>query len=242
MSKLAIISDIHANAVALDAVVADALDQGVNNFVCLGDIVGYGPKPSECVTKIQELNCVTVKGNHDQYAGDDFDLSNVNEEASEAMLWTRNKLSDIQKNWLSSLPYVRRLGRNTLVHATLDDPESWGYINNRFDASLQLKEQQTLICFIGHSHRPIAFEMAEDTTQRVDGEVIEIDYNNKYLINVGSVGQPRDGDTRACYVIFDRSNRTVEYRRIKYNIQETVDQIEASALPNSLAERLWDAS
>lgn len=242
MSKLAIISDIHANTVALDAVIADAKAHDATSFVCLGDIVGYGPKPSECVTRIQELNCVTVKGNHDLYAGDDFDLTNVNEEAKEAMLWTREKLSDVQKTWLSSLPYVRRLGRNSLVHATLDDPQSWGYVHNRFDASLQLKAQSTLICFCGHSHRPVAYEFDGESTNKLEDEVINIDYNNKYFINVGSVGQPRDGDPRPCYVIFDRTARTVTFRRIEYDIQATVAQIEASRLPNSLAQRLMEAS
>ena len=241
MSRTAIISDIHANATALDSVFDDASSQGVTNFVCLGDIVGYGPDPSECVRKIQELNCITIKGNHDEYVLDEYDLDNFNEEAREALLWTRSQLSSAQKNWLALLPYTRRLGRNSLVHASLDEPESWQYITNRLDASLLLKEQKSLITFCGHTHRPMVFKYTQGAASKLEGVVVEIDSSSKYMINVGSVGQPRDGDTRACYVIFDRTARTVEFRRIIYDINRTADRIKNSELPNSLAERLFEA-
>jgi len=118
VSKIAIISDIHANATALHAVLADAATQEVQNFLCLGDVVGYGPDPSECVRLIQELDCITIKGNHDEYVADDYDLTSFNEEATEALIWTRSNLSGAQKSWLASLPYTRRFGRNSLVSST----------------------------------------------------------------------------------------------------------------------------
>ncbi len=242
VSKTAIISDIHANATALHAVLADASTQGVQNFVCLGDVVGYGPDPSECVRLIQELDCITIKGNHDEYVADGYDLTSFNEEATEALLWTRTNLSTAQKSWLASLPYTRRLGRNSLVHASLDEPEKWNYITNRLDASLLLKKQRTLITFCGHTHKPMIFEHTPETTQKLDELIVNITPTSKYLINVGSVGQPRDGDMRASYVIFNRIAKTVEFRRVDYELSITVDRIRNSSLPNSLAKRLIDAS
>jgi len=242
MSRTAIISDIHANSVALEAVFEDAKTQGVNNFACLGDVVGYGPDPSECVRLIQELNCITIKGNHDEYVADGYDLSNFNDEAQEALLWTRSNLSTPQKDWLASLPYTRRLGRNELVHATLDEPEQWKYVLNRLDASILLKKQRSTITFFGHTHKPMAFHQVNGETNKLDESDIEINQNHKYLINVGSVGQPRDGEVKASYVIFDRTARTVENRRVNYDIDITVQRIKNSTLPNSLAQRLLEAS
>ena len=241
MSRTAIISDIHANATALDSVMSDANAQEVTNFVCLGDIVGYGPDPSECVSRMQELNCITIKGNHDEYVDDSYDLSSFNEEATEALLWTRSQLSTAQKEWLASLPYTRRLGRNSLVHASLDQPDKWHYLTNRLDASLLLKNQKSLITFCGHTHRPMIFEYAQESARKVESTTIEINASSKYIINVGSVGQPRDGDQRSCYVIFDRIARTVEFRRVAYDIYITQNRIRNSSLPNSLAQRLSDA-
>ena len=143
MSRIAIFSDIHANLPALEKVVADATAQNVNSFACLGDIVGYGPNPSECVSYMQELKCVCIKGNHDEYIQDNFDLAHFNDQAKEALEWTRNSLSIGQKSWLASLPYTKRIGRNMLVHASIDSPEQWNYVRNSFDASMMMQKQNT---------------------------------------------------------------------------------------------------
>jgi len=242
MSKIAIFSDIHANSAALENVIQDATDQGVSSFACLGDIVGYGPNPSDCVTRIQELKCVTVKGNHDEYVADSYDLSLFNTQARTALEWTREKLSTGQKNWLASLPYTKRLGRNMIVHATLDDPEKWDYIRNSFDAAIVMQKQNTPVCFYGHTHIPIAYEMRGSNAKAVPLGKVNIENGCKYLINTGSVGQPRDGDTEASYVIFDRIERSVEFRRVAYDIQTVADEIRSVGLPDSLAERLIQAS
>lgn len=242
MSRVAIFSDIHANLAALKSVIADAETQGVSSFACLGDIIGYGPNPSDCVTLVQSLKCPTVKGNHDQYAEDDYNLDNLNDQAQEAMMWTRNNLSANQKNWLANLPYTRRLGRNTLVHATEKKPENWEYIRNSFDAVISLQSQTTPICFYGHTHVPVAYELRGTRAQTVEQETVNIELSCKYLINVGSVGQPRDGDPKASYVIFDRIKRCVEFKRVKYDIDTVINDIRNTGLPESLAERLIEAS
>ena len=242
MSKIAIFSDIHANITALEAVISDADAQGVSSFACLGDIVGYGPSPGDCVTRVQELKCVSVKGNHDEYVLDDYDLSTFNSQAREALEWTRGNLSKGQKEWLGSLPYTKRLGRNLIVHATLENPEEWDYVRNSFDATLAIQAQNTPICFYGHTHVPVAYEMVENRAQLVKSSNVKVENGAKYLINVGSVGQPRDGDQKSSYVIFDRAERSIEFRRVAYDIQTVADEIFNVGLPKSLAERLVEAS
>jgi len=242
MSKIAILADIHANIIALESVIADAESKGVTSFACLGDIVGYGPSPSECITRIQELKCVCVKGNHDEYVADSYDLSKFNPQAREALEWTRGNLSFSQKQWLAELPYTKRLGRHMLVHATLENPEKWDYVRNSFDAAITMNHQNTPVCFYGHTHIPVTYKMSGNKATKVTESIIKLDNDCKYLINTGSVGQPRDGDPKASYVIFDRVARTVAFNRVEYNIEEVAEDIINNGLPDSLAERLVKAS
>ena len=241
MSKIALISDIHANLTALESVLADAAQQGAERYVCLGDVVGYGPNPSECVTAIQELGCICIKGNHDEYISYGDELNNFNELAKAALTWTKGQLSTPQKDWLASLPYTRRLGRQMLVHASINNPESWEYVRNSFDASIALNAQNTDMCFSGHTHVPIVYEMSGGKVKSIDEEVVQLDATSKYLVNCGSVGQPRDGDPRACYVMFDTIERTITFRRIPYDAESVAAEIRAAGLPEKLAARLIEA-
>ena len=238
MSKLALFSDIHGNLEALNTIIADARAQGVTNFACLGDVVGYGPDPSGCVAKVQEIGCACVKGNHDDDASNDRDLWNLNDVARESLTWTRDRLSESQKEWLRELPYQRRLGRNMLVHASLEDPASWPYIHNKFDAQIALGLQKQPVCFFGHTHVPVTYSYNGSSVQKVKETEIKLDKGLKYLVNVGSVGQPRDGDPKSCYVIFDSSQGTIEYRRVSYNIEGVVKGLEEAGLSSDLSERL----
>ena len=144
--RYAILSDIHANLEALDAVLADARAQSCTHFVCLGDVVGYNANPSECVQRIQELECPVVKGNHDEQASIVTPTEGFNELAEEAIDWTREHLSADDKAWLSDLPLTRQVRDFTIVHATLDMPERWGYVFNDLDASASFTFQHT--CFV----------------------------------------------------------------------------------------------
>ena len=242
MSRIAIFSDVHANLLALEKIVEDATAQGVNSFACLGDIVGYGPNPGDCITFIQELKCVCVKGNHDEYVVDGFDLSDFNPQAKASLEWTRNNLSDNQKQWLSELPYSRRLGRNTLVHSSLDEPETWDYVRNENDARRVMRLQNTPLCFYGHTHVPVIYKSERGMTIKQEVGNFTQEGGCKYLINTGSVGQPRDGDPRSSYVIFDRIERTVEFRRVEYDLQTVANEILGHGLPDWLADRLIIAS
>jgi len=242
MSKIALISDIHANLPALESVLADSVQQGAERHVCLGDVVGYGPNPSECVTRIQDLGCICIKGNHDEYISYNDEVNNFNELAKAALTWTKSQLSISQKDWLASLPYTRRLGRQMLVHASINNPEGWEYVRNSFDASIAMNAQNTDMCFSGHTHVPIVYEMnGGKVTVKDTAEIIKLDAGCKYLVNCGSVGQPRDGNPLACYVLFDRSERTLEFRRVAYDVEAVAAEIRAAGLPEKLAARLVDA-
>ena len=242
MPQTALFSDIHGNLEALKAIVDDARAQGITNFACLGDLVGYGPDPSGCVAMVQEIGCACVKGNHDDDASNDRDLWNLSDNARESLLWTREHLSESQKTWLRELPYQRRLGRNMLVHSTLEEPSNWHYVRNKFDAEMALSKQKVPVCFFGHTHVPVCYQSNNQGTKKISDSEISLAKDMRYLVNVGSVGQPRDGDPKACYVIFDSTANTLSYRRVDYNIGEVVRGIADAGLSPDLGARLHAAA
>lgn len=235
--KFALFADIHANYHALQAVLADAQEQGCANFVCLGDIVGYGGNPSECLEAVRTLGCPVVRGNHDEGASDGSSLEDLNPLAEAALLWTREQLSSEQREWLRDLKLVRQVRDFTIVHATLDSPGSWGYVTNRFDAMASFSYQFTSLCFYGHTHVPRVFEKA-DAVRAGRGFDVQMERGVKYFINVGSVGQPRDGDWRAAYAIYDSELQTVSLRRVEYDLVGAQTTILDAGLPTLLADRL----
>jgi len=235
--KFAIFGDIHANLEAFQSVIADSGEQGCTNYVCLGDIVGYAANPSECLEIVRAMNCPVVRGNHDEGAASTSLLEELNPLAQRALLWTRDQLNDDQRQWLRELRLVRQVRDFTVVHATLDSPGSWGYVTNRFDAMASYSYQVTQVGFYGHTHVPRVFEK-DDTVRGARGELVELQRGVKYFVNVGSVGQPRDGDWRASYAIYDVQTQTICIRRVEYDIQTAQKKILAAGLPPLLAERL----
>ena len=265
--KYAILSDIHANLEALEAVLSKCNKIGVENYVCLGDIVGYNADPQKCVDIIRSLNPVgVVKGNHDEYASNgDEEMEGFNQHAKAAVLWTKSKLNEESLQWLASRPMRATIPQSgmTIVHATLDTPEAWGYIFDIHHAADNFSYQFTPICFCGHSHVPIAFckkplaemsekpieEIANWTRKRNESMIIDnvdiedsisitLKPGHKYLINVGSVGQPRNRDPRASFVVYDREHNTVTRYRIPYDIAKAQEKIRKAKLPERLALRL----
>ena len=237
--RIALFGDIHANLEALEAVLADASQQGVSDYVCTGDVVGYNADPAACLEIVREMNCPIVKGNHDEEASGNHSLDNMNPVAATALEWTRNQLSDEQRLWLSRLRMVRQVKDFTVVHSTLDQPANWNYVTNRFDAMSNFSYQFTPICFHGHTHVPRVY-LKTDKVQEVPAESIAIEAGTKYFINVGSVGQPRDGDWRACYAIYDLELQLVVFRRVEYDIAKAQAKIIAAGLPPLLAERIQE--
>jgi predicted phosphodiesterase len=235
--RFAIIGDIHANLHALEAVLADAQAQMCTHHVCMGDVVGYNAFPRECLDIIRRLECPVVKGNHDEHASLEGDQEGFNALAEEAMNWTREQLTGEDKNWLRDLRLQRQVRDFTIVHATLDTPGKWGYVFNQLDAAASFSYQHTQVCFIGHTHSPKAY-IRDGSVRSLALDVLSIQPAKKYLINVGSVGQPRDGDWRAAYCIFDTTTNEVHLRRIEYDIAGAQKAILDAGLPRKLAERL----
>jgi diadenosine tetraphosphatase ApaH/serine/threonine PP2A family protein phosphatase len=235
--RFAILSDIHSNLEALEAVLADARAQGCTDFVCLGDVVGYNANPGECVKTIRDLQCPVVKGNHDEQASIISSTEGFNELAEEAIDWTRAQLSAEDKAWLSDLRLTRHVRDFTIVHATLDTPGQWGYVFNDLDAIASFTYQHTSLCFFGHTHWPTAF-VRDDEVRRVAVGQVVLSAGKKYFINPGSIGQPRDRDWRAAYCILHTDRQVVEQRRVKYDLATAQRKIRQAGLPDRLADRL----
>lgn len=235
--RFAIFADIHANLEAFEVVLADARDQGCESHICVGDVVGYNANPRQCLQRVQSLNCPVVKGNHDDYAASESSLESFNPLAEAAIQWTRDQLSSEEKKWLGNLPLTLEISGFTIVHATLEDPHGWGYVLNQLDAAASLSRQRTELCFFGHTHSPRAY-IQDNSVIGLSYDRLILDPGRKYFINVGSVGQPRDGDWRAAYVVFDDQLRAIQLRRLQYNLPKTQEKILASGLPPRLADRL----
>lgn len=235
--KFAIFGDIHANLEALQTVLADAQAQGCTHYVCIGDIVGYNANPRECLHIVRDLGCPVVRGNHDEEAAGETQLEGLNHLARHALEWTRHQLSPEERDWLLANKLVRQVRDFTVVHATLDTPGNWGYVTNKFDAMASFSYQFTQLCFYGHTHVPRIYVKSDSVELHQDTEV-QLQMGKKYFINVGSVGQPRDGDWRAAYTIYDVEHQHVALHRLEYNLATTQQKIIDAGLPERLADRL----
>jgi len=235
--KYAIMGDVHGNLEALEAVLEDAQSQGVNSYVCVGDIVGYNANPAECLDIMRDLGAVAVCGNHDHYCCHEESLEDFHPLAAGVVAWTREQLTDAQLQYLRDLKMVATLDGFSIVHSTLDMPEKWGYVFDTLEANANFTYQATSLCFHGHTHVPVLYEK-QGTVRKNTYVKQRIMLGTKYFINVGSVGQPRDGDPRSAYVIYNSRTREVELRRLPYDIFRTQDKIRRAGLPERLAKRL----
>jgi predicted phosphodiesterase len=235
--KYAIIADIHANLEALGTVLDDAKNQNVTHYACLGDVVGYNADPKECLDIIRASGMPVVKGNHDEYCSSETDLEGFNPHAAEAINWTRDQLTDDDRKWLRDLRYIRLVANFTIVHATLDGPQRWGYVFDRLAAAASFTYQNTSVCFFGHTHVPVAF-IRDAMVRGGTYSKFKTEPGKKYFVNVGSVGQSRDGVPKATYVIYDLDEGSIELRRLDYDMATTQRKILEAGLPPRLAERL----
>jgi diadenosine tetraphosphatase ApaH/serine/threonine PP2A family protein phosphatase len=235
--KYAIFGDIHANLEALQTVLEDAAAEGCDHHVCLGDVVGYNANPRECLEIVRSLDCPVVKGNHDEEACLKTSLDTLNPLAAHALKWTRDALTEDDRQWLNALKLVRQVRDFTIVHATLDTPGGWGYVTNKFDAMASFSYQFTMLCFHGHTHTPRIY-VKDGSVEALPASEVHLQLGRKYFINAGSVGQPRDGDWRASYAVYDADAQTVTIRRLEYDIATTQRKIREAGLPEMLANRL----
>ena len=237
--KYAIIADIHSNLEAFQVVLEDIKAQSCTHVACLGDVVGYNANPKECLDIIRTMKIPCVKGNHDEYCSTESDLEGFNPHAAEAVNWTRQQLTDEDRKWLRDLKYVRLVANFTIVHATLDGPQRWGYVFDKLAAAASLTYQNTGVCFFGHTHVPVAF-IRDTVVHGGTYSKFKIEQGRKYFINVGSVGQSRDGVAKATYATYDFDQGIIELRRLDYDIPKTQAKIRAAGLPERLANRLAD--
>jgi len=234
-----VISDIHGNLTAFQTVLQDA--EGDWDFIwCLGDVVGYGPDPNECVALLRQHPHLSLSGNHDWAVLGRLDLSTFNSDARNAIAWAQGVLSDESRAYLEALPSKVIEEPFTLAHASPRHPV-WEYIIDRYTALANFEELETLYCLVGHTHVPIVFEELNDDEVMTHGPVYQqpLPLNGaRLIINPGSVGQPRDHDPRAAYAILDTDQMTWEHRRVAYPIAETQERMSDYDLPYRLIARL----
>ena len=236
--KFAILGDIHANLDALQVVLDDCRSQGVTDFLCTGDVVGYNACPCECLKIVRDLGCPVVMGNHDHYVSSCQNLEDFNPHAAAVIEWTREQLSASDLSWLAGLPFVKTTMGITLVHSTMDNPGAFGYVFDHLQAEAHFSHQVTPLCFHGHTHCPMIYEKQLAAVYRIDAQDFKLPIGREYFINVGSVGQPRDGDPRAAYALYEPKTRQVSFRRLEYDVAAAQARIRQAGLPERLAERL----
>ncbi|MFA5309593.1 MAG: metallophosphoesterase family protein [Dehalococcoidales bacterium] len=238
--RIAILADIHANLAALKAVLNDIKEKGeIDAIWCLGDIVGYGPDPGECIGLLRELNPVCVAGNHDLGAIGKLDLAYFNPAAAEACLWTAQKLNPVDARFLEDLPKTAQQGDFLLVHGSPTDPIQ-EYILSTSMAEKNFGYFECRYCLVGHTHAPLAFKKEENGCVSIPlSETIGLVMKgHRLIINPGAVGQPRDGDPRASYGIYDSEGSMFRLHRVEYNVRATQDKMMQAGLPVSLVTRL----
>jgi diadenosine tetraphosphatase ApaH/serine/threonine PP2A family protein phosphatase len=238
--RYAIISDIHGNAEALQAVLKDIQHNSIDTVICLGDIVGYYPDPEKCIELVRDNVAQCVAGNHDYAAIGKIDTQNFTYYAYAAMEWTKKHLSEKSKSFLEGLPLSIDRDGMFFTHSSPSNPQDWAYVfpdseEAVFQAFNCLVYQ---LNFIGHTHWPSIMIQDDDKVYLHSDHSIKINDNHYYLINVGSVGQPRDFDSRSCYGIYDSQTKEFSLRRVKYDFSTTQKKIRDNDLPPFLAERL----
>jgi predicted phosphodiesterase len=236
--RYAVISDVHSNLDALEAVLSDIDRRRIQDVMFLGDAVGYGPEPNECIELLTTRCKTLLAGNHDWGAVGITDICCFNEYAKHAIEWTAEVITGRNKAALSSFHLSEEQKEEDVffVHATPKEPGEWHYLLTLQDAELNFNYFSNWICFLGHSHQPFIIEKTRSGELLVLADNVRMNRESRYIINAGSVGQPRDGDPRACYTIFD--NDRAEIVRITYNIENVQDKMRQEDLPYHLIERL----
>ena len=238
--RYGIISDIHANLEALEVAIDALSREKIDKYLCVGDIVGYGADPTECIRKTRALDPVVVLGNHDAASCGLRSTRDFNEPAKNAILWTQKNIETSDIDFLKSLEMVYKNRDLTLAHGTLQEPEEFHYMLHKNDADATFALMDTPVCFVGHSHSPGIFSGKQGKVDYFYKEKVKISKSERMIVNTGSVGQPRDGDPRLCYSVYDSLAGTVELKRLPYDVPKAQKKILKAGLPPFLASRLGD--
>ncbi len=239
--KYGILGDIHSNLSALEAVLNCMESEDVGRLVSVGDVVGYGAAPKQCIDILRQREAVVVMGNHDAACAGVIDTLYFNRFARTAVRWTQSALSAEECNWLKSLPMRVDLPSCAVAHGTYARPDLFNYVRKASDADNSLQELTLPVCFVGHTHVPVTLLRLKDDPLRTAllvGEDLDLSDASRALVNVGSVGQPRDEDPRAAYAIYDGETARVEIKRVAYDIERESHRIREAGLPSVLADRL----
>jgi predicted phosphodiesterase len=236
--RYALISDVHANLEALKAVKEKIMEEDVDKILFLGDIVGYGADPNECIKEIKEFADIYVAGNHDHGAVGLTNTYSFNLHAKTAIDWTAKVLTEADISFLKQFPLTSAFKDDSifLVHSTPKEPANWDYLMDIRDAEINFRFFKEEACFLGHSHKPAVIELSPEGKIRRYDNSAEIKKGHRYIINVGSVGQPRDGNPDAAYAIYDMD--FVEIKRVSYDILLTQKKMGKAGLPHHLIKRL----
>ena len=238
--RVAVLSDVHANLHALEAVLESVAEDAPDAVWCLGDVVGYGPRPNRCSRLVAERADLCLIGNHDLGVLGRLDLNDFSEDAAESARWSASALEDEPRAFLESLEPQATQGEVGLYHASARDPV-WEYVLTPFSALASFEASDARILLVGHSHVALAFILSEnrlETAIAPDGTELDLTGDARWILNPGSVGQPRDGDARAAYLLLDLEGRRAQYKRVEYPFERTQAEIRERGLPESLAERL----
>jgi diadenosine tetraphosphatase ApaH/serine/threonine PP2A family protein phosphatase len=239
--RYGILGDIHANLSALETVLGCFESEGVDVAISVGDVVGYGAAPGACIELLREIEAVVVKGNHDAACIGELDDRYFNNYARDAVRWTRGVLKPAERTWLQALPMTATLEHCQVSHGDLAHPRDFNYVQSISDAEASLDVMERLVCFVGHTHVPLSLVRAQANPGRTayapDPE-LDLSEIERALVNVGSVGQPRDEEPRTCYAIYDSAQARIWIRRAEYDIDREAARIRAAGLPDMLADRL----
>jgi diadenosine tetraphosphatase ApaH/serine/threonine PP2A family protein phosphatase len=237
--RLGIFSDVHSNLEALEAALEFFDEAEVTQYLFLGDLVGYGANPNECIELVRKLHCAGVAGNHDFGVLKKTLIEDFNPSAAEALMWTQKQLTEESRLYIDSLELTERFDPCFLVHGSPSTPTSWEYIFSLKEAIYEFNCFSSRVCLIGHTHYPFAIVKTSDGSfNLIKEDEFIIENNNRYLINVGSVGQPRDGNPRACVALFDTKTNKFNFTRLDYDIDSAQKKILSAGLPPFLAYRL----
>jgi len=241
--RLAVFSDIHGNLEALETVLDHAADRGVHRYMCLGDMIGYGPDPDACIQRLRSLPRLNgVLGNHDAAAVWKMSPYAMTRNATQAILWTIEQLLPESIAYVERLESTFTMGDMIFCHANPYNPHAWRYVENRKYAARSFRSTRKQLLFLGHSHRPLVitkkgfFRM--DFQVPEESDILPVSPRKRQIFNCGSVGQPRDRNPQACYLIYDTRRDQIEYYRLPYDYSKTADKIYRAGLPDFLALRL----
>jgi len=235
--RLAIFSDIHGNLEALQKVLEKIADLQIDRVVCLGDVVGYGADPNACIDVVQDVAHVVLAGNHDWASVGLMSTEFFNPIPLMAIQWTEETLGQAQADFLRSCPLTCDEGQVRYVHASPFEPERWHYLSDLEDGRGALYQTHHRLCFVGHSHRAFVCSPSGHQDMVIEGD-LSLDESERYLVNVGSVGQPRDGDSRAAFAVWDQESGNLRLHRVSYDVLAAQKKIKAAGLPHFLADRL----